>query len=223
MLIYGTLKDRHPMKTLRKKPKRKACPTLLNGTVPPPRRRNRDVRSREYLTPKEVERLIAAAKKRSRRYGMRDATMILVAFRHGLRVSELCALTWDQIDFSHGLIHVRRMKNGIPSVHQLGGEEMRSLRALKREDGVSRYVFMTERKAPITPAGFRKMLSRLAVGAKFHFSVHPHMLRHACGFKLANDGRDMRALQHYLGHKNIMHTVRYTELSPDRFKNFWED
>ena len=211
------------MKTLRKKPTRKARPTLLNGTVLPPRRRNRDVRPREYLTPKEVERLIAAARKGRRRYGQRDATMILVAFRHGLRVSELCALTWDQIDFSHGLIHVRRMKNGIPSVHQLGGEEMRSLRALKREDGASRYVFMTERKAPITPAGFRKMLSRLAVRAKFQFSVHPHMLRHACGFKLANDGRDTRAIQHYLGHKNIMHTVRYTELSPDRFKNFWED
>ena len=161
--------------------------------------------------------------KRGRRYGLRDATMILVAFRHGLRVSELCALTWDQIDFSHGLIHVRRMKNGIPSVHQLGGEEMRSLRALKREVGASRYVFMTERKAPMTPAGFRKMLSRLAAGAKFQFSVHPHMLRHACGYKLANDGRDTRALQHYLGHKNIMHTVRYTELSPERFKNFWED
>ena len=135
------------MKTLRKKPNRKARPTLLNGTVPPPRRRNRDVRPREYLTQKEVERLIGAAKKGHRRYGLRDATMILVAFRHGLRVSELCALTWDQIDFSHGLIHVRRMKNGIPSVHQLGGEEMRSLRALKREDGASRYVFMTERKA----------------------------------------------------------------------------
>ena len=167
--------------------------------------------------------MIAAAKKGRRRYGLRDATMILVAFRHGLRVSELCTLTWDQIDFSHGFIHVRRLKNGIPSVHQLGGEEMRSLRALKREDGAGRYIFMTERGAPMTPAGFRKLLSRLAIAAKFQFSVHPHMLRHACGFKLANDGRDTRALQHYLGHKNIMHTVRYTELSPDRFKNFWED
>src|SRR2546423_6411664 len=157
MPIYGTLKDHHhPMKTPRKKPNRKARPTLLNGTVPPPRRRNRDVRPREYLTPKEVERLLTNAKKRGRRYGLRDATMILVAFRHGLRVSELCALTWDQIDFSYGLIHVRRMKNGIPSVHQLGGEEMRSLRALKREDGASRYVFMPERKGPMTPAGFRK-------------------------------------------------------------------
>jgi type 1 fimbriae regulatory protein FimE len=80
-----------------------------------------------------LEHLIAVAKKRGRRYGLRDATMILVAFRHGLRVAELCSLTWDQIDFSYGLMHLRRMKNGIPSVHQIGGDELRSLRAL-RED-----------------------------------------------------------------------------------------
>jgi site-specific recombinase XerD len=211
------------MNSLTKSPRRKRSPTLLNGTVPPRRRFNKDVRPREYLTPKEVDRLIMASRKGKRRYGLRDATMILVAYRHGLRVSELCALTWDQIDFSHGLIHVRRLKNGIPSVHQLGGEEMRSLRALKREDGASRFVFMTERGAPMTPAGFRKMLSRVAIASKFQFSIHPHMLRHACGYKLANDGRDTRALQYYLGHKNIMHTVRYTELSPERFKGFWED
>jgi len=211
------------MKSLAKKANRKTRPALLNGTVPPPRARNRDVRPREYLTPKEVERLIIAAKKRGRRYGLRDATMVLVAFRHGLRVSELCALTWDQIDFSQGMMHVRRIKNGIASVQQIGGEEMRMLRALKREDAAARYVFMTERGAPMTAAGFRKLLSRLAAATKFPFGVHPHMLRHATGYKLANDGRDTRALQHYLGHKNIMHTVRYTELSPDRFKHFWED
>lgn len=211
------------MKTLAKKTKSRTRPTAVNGTVPPPRGRNRDARPREYLTPKEVERLIDAAKKRGRRYGLRDATMILVAFRHGLRVSELCALTWDQIDFATGMMHVNRVKNGMASVQQIGGEEMRALRALKREEGSSRFVFMTERGAPMTPAGFRKFLARLAVTAKFPFSVHPHMLRHACGYKLANDGRDTRALQHYLGHKTIMHTVRYTELSSERFKNFWED
>src|SRR6267142_4646435 len=91
-------------------------------------------RPREYLTPKEIERLIEAAKKRNRRYGLRDATMILVAYRHGLRVVELCSLTWDQIDFAQGMMHVRRVKNGIASVQQIGGEEMRALRALKRED-----------------------------------------------------------------------------------------
>src|SRR5262249_44004572 len=163
------------MKTLQKSARRKPGSTSLNGTVPPPRRFNRDVRPREYLTTKEVERLMGAAKKRGRRYGLRDATMILVTFRHGLRVGELCSLTWDQIDFSQGLIHVRRLKNGVPSVHQLGGEEMRSLRALKRADGAGRYVFMTERGAPMTAAGFRKMLARLAVATKFTFPVHPHM------------------------------------------------
>src|ERR1700694_813777 len=220
---HGTVQDTRPMKTLAKKTNRKRRPTLLNGTVPPPRGRNRDVRPREYLTPKEVERLITAAKKGDRRYGLRDATMILVAFRHGLRVSELCSLTWDQIDFSQGMMHVRRLKGGIASVQQIGGEEMRMLRALKREDNAGRFVFMTERGAPMTPAGFRKLVARLGAVAKFPFPIHPHMLRHACGYKLANDGQDTRALQHYLGHKNIMHTVRYTELSPERFKNFWED
>jgi len=223
MPFLGTVSHHHPMKIVAKKAKRRTRPTLLNGTVPPRRGLNRDVRPREYLTPKEVERLIAAAKKRNRRYGLRDATMILVAFRHGLRVAELCSLTWDQIDFSQGMMHVRRVKNGMASVQQIGGEELRALRALKRDDTAGRFVFMSERGAPITPTGFRKFLSRLAVAAKFPFPVHPHMLRHATGYKLANDGRDTRALQHYLGHKNIMHTVRYTELSPERFKNFWED
>ena len=211
------------MKNKAQKTKARSRPTLQNGTVPPKRGYNKDVRPREYLTPKEVERLIAAAKARSRRYNLRDATMILVAFRHGLRVGELCALTWDQIDFSQGMMHVRRIKNGMASVQQIGGEEMRALRALQREEGGGRFVFMTERGAPMTPAGFRKMLARLGEAANFPFLVHPHMLRHACGYKLANDGRDTRSLQHYLGHKNIMHTVRYTELSAERFKKFWED
>ena len=211
------------MKNKATKTHRRILPTLINGTVPPSRRRNADVRPREYLTPKEVERLIDAAKKKGRRYGLRDGTMILVTFRHGLRVAELCSLTWDQIDFSQGMMHVRRVTNGIASVQQIGGEELRALRAMKRENSAGRFVFMTERGAPMTTAGFRKLLARLGVAAKFSFGVHPHMLRHATGYKLANDGRDTRALQHYLGHKNIMHTVRYTELSPERFKNFWED
>ena len=223
MPFLGTVGDIGTMRTLAKKANRKTRPTAVFGTVPPHKPLNADRRPREYLTPKEVERLIAATKKRTRRYSLRDATMILVAYRHGLRVTELCTLTWDQFDFSQGMMHVRRLKNGIPSVQQIGGEEMRMLRALKREDDAGRYVFMTERGAPMTPAGFRKLIARLAEAAKFPFPVHPHMLRHATGYKLANDGQDTRALQHYLGHKNIMHTVRYTELSAERFKNFWED
>ena len=152
------------------------------------------------------------------RHGHRDATMILLAFRHGLRASELCSLRWDQVDLVHGRLHVSRAKNGMPSVHPLTGTELRALRRLQREQEPGRYVFMSERGAPMSAVGFRRMMGRLGKAAKMPFTVHPHMLRHACGFKLANDGHDTRALQHYLGHKNIQHTVRYTELSPERFK-----
>lgn len=196
-------------------------PNTVFGTVPR-KPRNADRRPREYLNGREVDRLTGSARERGR-YGHRDATMILVAYRHGLRVSELCALRWDQLDLERGLLHVRRVKNGTPSVHPMGGTEIRALRRHKREQPESRYVFATERRAPMSPAGFRKMIARIGERASFPFPVHPHMLRHACGYKLANDGQDTRAVQHYLGHKNIQHTVRYTELSPERFKSFWED
>jgi type 1 fimbriae regulatory protein FimE len=115
------------------------------------------------------------------------------------------------------------VKNGTPSVHPMGGTEIRALRRPKREQAESRHLFLTERRASMTTAGFRKMMGRIGETAEFPFPVHPHMLWHACGYKLANDGQDTRAVQHYLGHKNIQHTVRYTELSAERFKSFWED
>ena len=149
--------------------------------------------------------------------------LILLSFRHGLRASELCSLRWEQVDLAHGRLHVSRAKSGIPSVHPLTGTELRALRRLQREQEPGRYVFMSERGTPMSPVGFRRMVTRLGEAAKMPFSVHPHMLRHACGYKLANQGVDTRGLQHYLGHKNIQHTVRYTELSPDRFRDFWRD
>jgi type 1 fimbriae regulatory protein FimB/type 1 fimbriae regulatory protein FimE len=162
------------------------------------------------------------AKKRGR-YGHRDATMILLAYRHGLRVAELCALRWDQVDFEQGLLHVHRIKNGIDSVHPLRALELRALRKLQRESEPSPYLFVTERGGPVSAAGFRKTFSRIGKAFGITLPIHPHMLRHACGFKLANDGHDTRAIQYYLGHKNIQHTVRYTELTPTRFQSFWKD
>jgi type 1 fimbriae regulatory protein FimB/type 1 fimbriae regulatory protein FimE len=100
---------------------------------------------------------------------------------------------------------------------------LRALRRLKRETKLSPFVFVSERGAPFTVAGFQKLVARAGETAGFTFKVHPHMLRHACGFTLANAGHDTRSLQAYLGHRNIQHTVRYTELSPDRFKHFWKD
>src|SRR5262245_16067386 len=181
---------------------------------------NSSVRTREYLTETEIERLMATARKSSR-YGHRDATMILIGYRHGLRASELCDLQWSQVELAVGRLHVRRAKNGSPSVHPLQGDEIRALRRLQREQGPSSHVFMTERHGPMTAKAFHALLGRIGVRADMPFPVHPHMLRHGCGYALANAGHDTRGLQAWLGHKNIQHTVRYSELAPDRFKNFW--
>jgi integrase len=195
-------------------------PATVNRTVTPKRRPNKALRTREHLTESEVDKLIGAAK--SNRYGHRDATMILVAYRHGLRASELTDLRWDQIDAVTATIHVRRVKQGTPSTHPIRGDELRALRRLQREqDPKSPFVFTSERGAPFTTAGFARMVERVGKVAKLAFKAHPHMLRHACGYALANKGHDTRALQAYLGHKNIQHTVRYTELAPTRFKDFW--
>lgn len=197
-------------------------PNILNGKVPPPRRRNKDVRSREHLTPDEVERLISSAKSLGR-HGHRDGTLVLLAYRHGLRVSELVALRWDMVDLKQGLLHVSRLKNGVASTHPIRGPELRALRKLQRAYPDTPYLFVTERKGPITTSAVRKILARAGEAAKIGLAVHPHMLRHSTGYKLANDGHDTRAIQHYLGHKNIQHTVRYTELAAGRFKDFWKD
>jgi type 1 fimbriae regulatory protein FimB/type 1 fimbriae regulatory protein FimE len=151
----------------------------------------------------------------------RDATMILIGYRHGLRASELCDLQWSQVELGTGRLHVRRAKNGSASVHPLQGDEIRALRRVQREQQASTHVFMTERGAPMTPKAFHALFGRIGARAEMPFSVHPHMLRHGCGYALANAGHDTRALQAYLGHKNIQHTVRYTELAPDRFRDFW--
>jgi integrase len=195
-------------------------PTIKNRTVTPVRLPNAELRTREYLTDREVQKLQDVAK--ANRWGHRDATMILVAYRHGFRVSELVDLQWNQIDFEAGTMAVRRVKKGSPATHPIRGDELRALRKLQREqDPKSPFVFTSERGSPFTTAGFARLVERAGEAAKLGFKAHPHMLRHACGFALANKGHDTRALQAYLGHRNIQHTVRYTELAPDRFKDFW--
>ena len=190
------------------------------ATAMPVRKANSTYRIREHLTGDEVEHLIAAA--RANRHGHRDLTMILTAFRHGLRASELVDLRWEQVDFISGNLHVRRAKRGTPSTHPIQGDELRALRRLQREQKPSSpFVFTSERGSPFSTSGFAKIIERAGEAAGLPFKAHPHMLRHATGYKLANDGQDTRSLQAYLGHKNITHTVRYTELAPGRFKDFW--
>ena len=205
-----------------KSPLKLVPPATVNRTVTAPGRKpNADYRTREHLTEAEIERLIEAAK--DNRWGHRDATMILVAYRHGLqgRASwSTCAGSRSTSTMpsctSAGPRRARRPR--IPIV----GDEMRALRRLQREqEPRSPFVFTSERGSPFTTAGFARMLERAGEAAGLGLKVHPHMLRHACGFALANKGHDTRALQAYLGHRNIQHTVRYTELSPGRFKDFW--
>jgi type 1 fimbriae regulatory protein FimB/type 1 fimbriae regulatory protein FimE len=195
---------------------RPARPRHENRSVP----ENAELRTREYLTETEVERLIKAA--RGGRWGHRDATLILTAFRHGLRASEICDLEWSQVEFGRlASLHVRRVKNGKPSVHPLRGDEIRMLRELRRQFPDSGYVFVTERGGPFVAEAVNQLIKRIGRRAGFAFPIHAHMLRHACGYALANAGHDTRALQDWLGHRSIQHTVRYTELSPTRFRDFW--
>jgi type 1 fimbriae regulatory protein FimB/type 1 fimbriae regulatory protein FimE len=172
---------------------------------------------REYLTEGEVERLIRAAE------NQRDRTMILVAYRHGLRVSELIGLQWSQIDLDAGRIRVRRSKRSDDSVQPLGGREVRGLRKLRRAQPFgSRFVFLTRLGGPMTRNAFYKMLEKAAGKAGLE-GVHPHLLRHGCGFKLVNDGMDTLSLAAYLGHRQLANTRRYTKMSAARFENLWRD
>lgn len=188
----------------------------------PVRKPNSEYRTREYLTEREIKKMIEAAK--DNRWGLRDSTMILLAFRHGLRAAELVDLRWEQIDLESAVLHVRRVKAGTPATHPLTGVELRALRKLQRDqEPKSPFVFINERRVPFTNRGFQMLVERAGRKAKLEFKAHPHMLRHACGFYLANKGTDTRTIQSYLGHKSIQHTVRYTDLASGRFKSLFRD
>jgi integrase len=178
-------------------------------------------RDREYLTPSEVEQLIGAAKKRGR-HGQRDALAILMAYRHGLRVSELVDLRWSQIDWTTTRITIHRLKGSIDGVaHPLGKDEVRALRAIQREQPTGTQLIFVGERGGVSAAWFQKLLRRVGEECGLPL-VHPHMLRHSAGFALADKGRDLREIQLHLGHKAIQHTTRYVELRPGRLDRIWD-
>jgi type 1 fimbriae regulatory protein FimB/type 1 fimbriae regulatory protein FimE len=177
-------------------------------------------RPRKWLLEHEVELMIRAA--RRNRHGERDAALILMAYRHGLRVSELIGLRWDDIDFSTGRLHVRRRKQSLDSVHPLHARELRTLRALQR-NASTRFVFQSERGMPMSKRNAQHLIEQAGREAKLGFPVCAHMLRHGCGFKLANGGRTTRDIQAYLGHANLNNVEIYTQLTADRFDDFFRD
>jgi integrase len=194
---------------------------LQRTAAPRPTTRKAKSSGRDYLTEQEVEKLITAAS--ANRYGQRDTAMILLAYRHGLRVSELVSLRWGQVLFDQKALAVTRAKNGTPSTHPLTGRELRVLRKLNRDTEPNDLVFTSERTNPgLTTRAVQLMIADAGERAGLGH-VHPHQLRHGTGFYLANAGHDTRAIQAYLGHRNISNTVRYTALAAARFKDFWRD
>lgn len=184
---------------------------------------HRDKRPREYLYESEVESLIKVAREGNN--PLRDQTLLLLCYRHGLRSSEICKLTWSQVDLENYRIHINRGKNGYSSSQPLKDREIRLLRRMweARKDS-SPYIFLTNRGNVFNKDIFIDLMNRLGVRAKLLIpKVHPHMLRHATGYKLANDGVDTRTIQDYLGHVNINNTVIYTRLNEKKFDNLWKD
>jgi integrase len=167
----------------------------------------------------EIDSLIAAAG--NGRNPVRDRLLILMAFRHALRVSELVDIRWQQIHLDTATIDIRRAKNGTPGIHGLQGDELRLLRALRREHLHADFVFVSERKAPLSVDGAQKLIDRLGASAGLPFPIHAHMLRHAAGYALAARGVDPRTLQAFMGHRSIANTVVYTSVADKRIRNIW--
>ncbi len=178
---------------------------------------------RKHLTPREVDRLLAAVK--GARHEARDRCLLLLLFRHGLRVSEACGLKLSQVDAESRVLHVARLKQGLSTTHPLRADELRLIKAwLKERTALNQpgeTFFVSERRAPLSRKTVWAAVRRYGEVADLPLPAHPHMLRHACGFALADQGADTRLIQDYLGHRNIQHTVRYTAANPARFEKLW--
>jgi integrase len=188
----------------------------MSPSNPLSRQPNLTYRSREYLTPREVQRLIEAAGQRGR-HPLRDRTLLLLMFRHGLRAGEACLLKWDAVMLEERCIAISRLKGSNSGVHRLQPDELEALVRLRDRYSGSYALFVNERGARLTTGAISKMMKRSGELADLPLPVHPHMLRHSCGYYLAEQGLPTRDIQEYLGHKNIQHTVRYTAANPARF------
>ncbi len=190
-------------------------PTKLAETI--------DQNAKNFLTTSEMKKFLEAARKG--RHGVRDYCLMLTAYRHGLRVSELIDIRLKDLDFDSARIYVRRLKGSLSTHQPIEGDELRSIRAwLKIRENYpnasSNYLFLSER-GPLTRQAVNYLVEQIGKRAKLGFKVNPHMLRHSTGYYLANKGCDTRLIQDYLGHRNITHTVRYTRTSAHRFEGLW--
>ncbi|HEM8838355.1 TPA: tyrosine-type recombinase/integrase [Klebsiella aerogenes] len=183
------------------------------------------MQKRKYLTRQEISRMEAATAEG--RYAVRDRCLVRMCFMHGFRVSELCSLRLSDIDLEARSIYIRRLKNGFSTIHPLTREELPLLLAWLYErdawrNADSPFVFLSQKKGSLSRSYVRDIFCHLGEKAGLSVRVHPHMLRHACGYALADLGADTRLIQDYLGHRNISHTVIYTAANPARFTNIWK-
>jgi integrase len=176
-------------------------------------------RLRSYLTRDEMTALLRTAKKS--RHGARNHAMTLIAYRHGLRANELVALRWSDVDLERGTIYCRRAKGSRSSVHPLKRDEAAALERLLQKSRESEYVFQSERGGRMSRSAFWRVVAQAGERAGLPVKAYAHLLRHSCGYYLANKGCDLRLIQDYLGHKQIRNTVRYTALNPARFVGLW--
>ena len=188
-----------------------------------PRTLDKTMNDRKHLSGREIERLLEAV--RGSRNEIRDRCLVLLTFRHGLRVSEACGLVLEQVDIESRVLHVARLKGGLSTTHPLRGDEIRAIKAWlverARMKAPGRAFFLSEQRRPMHRSTVNLLLRKYGEKARLPVAVHPHMLRHACGFALADQGADTRLIQDYLGHRNIQHTVRYTATNPARFEKLW--
>ena len=190
--------------------------SIQKRPIAPGRKKNRIYRSREYLTLDEVKRMIDVAQLRGRT-PVRDQALLLLMFRHGLRASEAAKLRWDAVMLKERTIAITRCKKSESGTHPLQADELDMLGRLKG-CGSGQYLFPSQRREYISTSGISKVVQQCGELAELPFKVHPHMLRHACGYHLANQGLDTRLIQDWLGHRNIQHTVRFTKLNSERFQ-----
>jgi site-specific recombinase XerD len=185
---------------------------------------NDSLRDREYLLESEITRLITAAKGNKDTFlATRNHLIILLSYRHGLRISELIGLKWEQIELEEARIHIKRLKGSNSGVHPMGADECRLCTKLRsRQPTKSPWMFTSNTGLVLTRDGVTKALATVAQAAKLEIKFHHHMLRHSCGYALTAQGNDTRLIQEYLGHRSIEHTVRYTALDPARFESLWE-
>jgi site-specific recombinase XerD len=194
---------------------------MKQSPLPHPRRK----RKREHLTQEEVAKIFLASKDdKVTRNPERDYCLLFLMARHGLRASEACQLTLADVDLKNRSLHVTRLKRGKPATHPLFNGEVKAINdwLAVRPPNDHHELFISERRTPLTRYSVWVMVRNCAKAAGLAtLNVHPHMLRHACGYDLANRGADTRLIQGYLGHQNIQHTVRYTELDQKRFQGLY--